>query len=72
MFTKRKIEEPVIDVHPFAEVAVRFPDDILLRQYGFKIHSRKENQSPIWSRGNKLYCQQKALDRIYRIRQQSK
>lgn len=48
----------------WAEHRDRYPDDSRLRQHGYKIHSRKNGQEPIWELGGNLVPQHVALQRI--------
>lgn len=70
MFLKKKTEEVIDTIHLFQEKENRFPLDILLRKHGYRIYSRKNNESPIWIKDKKLFHQEKALNRIYRKNQE--
>lgn len=42
-------------------------DDIVLRCFGFRIHSRPKEGSPIWKRGAKSYTYVEAMEECRRL-----
>lgn len=46
----------------WAEVLPRFPDDILLRSKGFKVHSRPKDKPAVWQRSGVLFDEPDALE----------
>lgn len=46
---------------PWGERRRMHPQDILLREFGFKIHARPRDGSAWWTRGGELYSFEAAL-----------
>lgn len=50
--------------HPSRDRSSRYSLDALLREYGFKIHSRREGCPPIWKYEGEVYTQEQALSHL--------
>lgn len=56
-----KVLEKTDAENPAKEVANRFPEDRLLRKFGFQIWERKENAEAVWRRKGTLMKHSDAL-----------
>lgn len=54
-------EEPVDDTRTFQSRENHYPQDQLLRKYGFRIHARKTDEEALWERDNKVFTHSGAI-----------
>jgi hypothetical protein len=54
-------EEEIPEGHPSQETRIMFPEDIKLREHGFKIAHRRNNEQPMWERAKIEYTHSDAL-----------
>lgn len=50
--------------HAFADCTGRFAVDQLLREYGFKIHSRRKGREPVWQWCGSLFIHSEAVKHV--------
>jgi hypothetical protein len=69
--SKKKVEvaeiakpEVFSAVHAFADCTGRFAVDQLLREWGFKIYSRKHGQEAVWKLYDKFYKHSDAIKEV--------
>jgi hypothetical protein len=48
--------------HPSQDRSNRFAIDVLIRSEGYRIHSRRDKEEPIWERNGKRYMQREVLE----------
>ena len=51
-------------VHPSQDRSSRYSIDALLREYGFRIHARPHNKTPVWRYEGEVYTQEQALSHL--------
>ncbi len=62
--TKAQDQEVFDPSHPFADTTGRFAVDQLLREWGFKIYSRKSGKEAVWKLYDKFYKHSDAVKQV--------
>lgn len=60
-----KYDADIPEGHAFAATVNRHPEDILLREHGYRIFSRKKGRPAVWAKGARLLDHAKALEELH-------
>lgn len=61
MRQRSNYDSDIPEGHPAQEKRVFYPNDVLLRLQGFKIHGRPKGSEARWTKDGKLYLEKEAL-----------
>jgi hypothetical protein len=55
------VNDPVKEGHPTTETRLRHWQDVVLRKFGFAVHSRPKRGQATWIRNGEVYGQEEAI-----------